>query len=79
MPNGKKMIEEVRCIVADDIKVPAKVLNRMILVSLVELYDKVDELQPALRTNRILTWVLGAATVSLLGALFSGKLALVWR
>jgi cytochrome c-type biogenesis protein CcmH/NrfF len=78
MANGE-LIEEMRKIVSDDkAAVSQAACNRMVLAAIVQLYDKVEKLQPALNTYKILVWVVAAIATATIGGLVTGKLAVVF-
>lgn len=77
MSNGAIFAEMKSCLEkanAEKESIPDDVLFRMMLSGMIQLYEEVEKLKPALMTYKILVYVVSGAITIILSALITGKM-----
>lgn len=83
MANGNRaVIQEMREIVKSGRSIDVDTRDQLLFTAVIDIYDKLEALQPALTFYRIGLWVasgLGVAIIGLIGGILTGRVEIVFK
>lgn len=77
-----ELMREMRAIIAQGKPVDPEMRDRMLFTALVDVYDKLEELSPALTFYKFGMWAataIGVSFLTLIGGILTGRVSLIFK